>query len=284
MTTRIFFPLVDICVTLVLKRISRKDFCAERQHRANQVRVRASQEALHGLDNHDFAAEVGINGTEFHADVATADHQQILRNFFHLQRFGRGHNARVSQVEQLGQGRFGTDRNDAFLKGHEALPFGSLHAQNLRTFKVAAAVEDLDSPLFGEETDPGGEFGHDGILPGAQFIQVDLGRAKVMPRWADSRASTITLAAWRRALEGMQPRLRQTPPRLFILLHEQDLFAKIGGEESRRVSAGPGAEHQNFSMDRFHSIVLYDYFSSNFSKPCTMSSMNRTAAPPSMTR
>ena len=40
------------------------------------------------------------------------------------------------------------------------------------------------------------------------------GSGKVRPCSAISLVSAITLAAWSRALEGMQPTLRQTPPRI----------------------------------------------------------------------
>ena len=40
-----------------------------------------------------------------------------------------------------------------------------------------------------------------------------VGVVKVSPAWLISLVSAMTLAAWSRALEGMQPTLRQTPPR-----------------------------------------------------------------------
>ncbi len=40
------------------------------------------------------------------------------------------------------------------------------------------------------------------------------GAAKLMPCEAIAWLSSITLAAWRSAFEGMQPTLRHTPPRL----------------------------------------------------------------------
>ena len=39
-----------------------------------------------------------------------------------------------------------------------------------------------------------------------------VGVVKVSPAWLISLVSAMTLAAWSRALEGMQPTLRQTPP------------------------------------------------------------------------
>jgi hypothetical protein len=39
---------------------------------------------------------------------------------------------------------------------------------------------------------------------------------------------------------------------LFVLLDEEDFFAKVGGVEGGGITAGAGAEYNEFSSDGFH--------------------------------
>ncbi len=71
-----------------------------------------------------------------------------------------------------------------------------------------------------------------------------VGEANASPAWLISLVSAMTLAACSRALEGMQPTLRQTPPsgpRESIMT---TLLAEVGGAERGGVAAGPGAQHE----------------------------------------
>ena len=52
------------------------------------------------------------------------------------------------------------------------------------------------------------------VLPLVEFPGVDGGGSEVHPRAAMSAAAAIVSAVLSRALEGMQPTLRQTPPRV----------------------------------------------------------------------
>ena len=119
---------------------------------ADQIGIGAGEDAGQRLDDDDLAAEVGINGAQFHADVTAADDQQILGDFLDFQRLGGGHDARVAQVKGLGQRGLGTDGDDGLVKCDELLALGRFHAQRLRAFKIAAARQDLDAALFGQET------------------------------------------------------------------------------------------------------------------------------------
>ena len=47
----------------------------------------------------------------------------------------------------------------------------------------------------------------------------------------------------------MQPTLRHTPPRAFLFLDQNHLLAEVGRAESGGVSAGAGAEHDDFGVD-----------------------------------
>ncbi len=42
----------------------------------------------------------------------------------------------------------------------------------------------------------------------------------------------------------------------FVLLHQQDFPAKVGGVKSGGVSAGSRPQHHNFSMNRIHGIIF----------------------------
>ena len=71
------------------------------RHWTNEVRVSAGENRIHRLDHDHLAAQPRVNGAEFHADVATANDEQALGNFVHIERLGRGHDARIPQVERL---------------------------------------------------------------------------------------------------------------------------------------------------------------------------------------
>ena len=58
-----------------------------------------------------------------------------------------------------------------------------------------------------------GELLHGAVLERAHAVEVDLGLAEGDPRAGASSASASTSARCSSALEGMQPTLRQTPPR-----------------------------------------------------------------------
>jgi hypothetical protein len=84
----------------------------------------------------------------------------------------------------------------------------------------------------------------------AQLVEVDRRFGEGDAAGLASRAALTVWAAWSRALDGMQPRLRQTPPSRLFLFDQNDFFAKVGGVESGGVSARAGAQHHNFSFDR----------------------------------
>ena len=58
------------------------------------------------------------------------------------------------------------------------------------------------------------------------------------------RASSMTLAACSRALDGMQPTLRQTPPEDRPALDQRHREAEVRGAEGGRVAARTRAEHE----------------------------------------
>ena len=108
-----------------------------RHHGPRQVGVGPGQNAVQRLDDRDLAAERGINGAQFHADVAAADDEQVLRDILDLQRLGGGHDARIAEVKRLGHGGQRTDGQNGRVVIDELLPLLGLDAQRLRAFEVS---------------------------------------------------------------------------------------------------------------------------------------------------
>ncbi len=78
----------------------------------------------------------------------------------------------------MGHGRFGTDGDDRFVVANELLAVAGFHPQGLRIFEMAAAVDHLDVAMLRQGFDALAQFVENRILPAAQFVQVDLGRAE----------------------------------------------------------------------------------------------------------
>ena len=72
-----------------------------------------------------------------------------------------------------------------------------------------------------------------------------------------------------------------------ILFDESDFFTFVRGIKRGGVTAGAGAENEDFSAGRFHRLKFYLSFksaSSNASSPAITSFKKRTASAPSRTR
>ena len=78
-----------------------------------EIGIGAGQNAVERLDQHDLAAERGIDGAQFHADVTAADDEQIFRDVLDFERLGGGHDARIAEVEHLGHRRAGSRRRES---------------------------------------------------------------------------------------------------------------------------------------------------------------------------
>ena len=75
------------------------------------------------------------------------------------------------------------------------------------------------------------------------------GAPKLTPCEPIALASSMTLATWRSAFEGMQPTLRQTPPSVARAVDQNDVLPEIGGAEGGGVAAGTGAEHEDIGLE-----------------------------------
>ena len=79
-----------------------------------------------------------------------------------------------------------------------------------------------------------------------------LGAPKVMPRCSDSRAEVMVWAACSSALDGMQPRFKQTPPSTLLALDQDDFLAQVRRVKGRGITARACAHNYDFSFNRFH--------------------------------
>ena len=99
------------------------------------------------------------------------------------------------------------------LKSTRRTPSRRAQFQRIRSDENRLAAQHVDFALLCEHAEAVGQLAHDLVLPAAQLRAIDLAAArKTIPQSAMSAASSMTLAACSRALEGMQPTFRHTPP------------------------------------------------------------------------
>ena len=67
--------------------------------RADEVAIDARQQAVGHLEDRNAAAQCGVDGPHFQADVAAADHQQRLGHVNQIERRGGIHDPRRGQIE-----------------------------------------------------------------------------------------------------------------------------------------------------------------------------------------
>ena len=71
--------------------------------------------------------------------------------------------------------------------------------------------------------------------------------------------------AWSKAFEGMQPTVQTDAAETGVLLDQDNFLAVIGSIKCRGIAAGAGAQHENFSGNRFHGLFeLYVRFAEGF--------------------
>ena len=158
----------------------------------------------------------------------------------------------IAQIKSLGQRRLGTDRDNGLVKCNELLAFGGLDAQGLRAFEIAASRQHLHAALFGQEADPAGKFVHDGVFPGAQFVQFDLRRAEGDAAMGGFPGFADHLGGVQQGLGGNAAAIEANAAQFFVLFDKKNFFAKVGGVKGGGVAAGPGAKNNNLSMNGVH--------------------------------
>ena len=136
------------------------------------------------------------------------------------------------------------------------VPGLGLDRDRLAVAELGGADDDLDLALLQQAGDAAGQPADDAVLPGDRLREVELGRADARCRAGSSPAAMCATlsnssAAWISALEGMQPTLRQTPPRL-LRLDDHGVDAELSGADRADIAAGPGADDQQLAGDFFH--------------------------------
>src|ERR671918_36641 len=186
-------------------------------------------------------AESGVNRAEFHADVATADDQEVLRDVGQLQRFVRSHDPFVAKVESIRHGWLRADRNDCFLIANEFLPVRGLDPEGLGILEVAATVHDLHAAVLSERLDALAEFFEDRLFPIPQSIKVDFWPTELDATLRRVRGLTQNFSRVEQRLRGNAADVEANPTKPPILFDQRHLFPFIRGIKSRRISPGSGA-------------------------------------------
>ena len=154
-----------ILVTLRLEPDFLEHFLGVGHDGTREVGIRAGENRVQRLDQDNLAAERGIDGAEFHADVTAADDEQVFGNVLDFQRLGGSHHARIAEVKRLGHRGHGTDRQNRLLIFDELLAALGLDAQFVRAFKITAPGDDLHAAHFGERRHAAAQLGEDGFFP-----------------------------------------------------------------------------------------------------------------------
>ena len=133
--------------------------------RADEVAIDAGQQAVGHLDHGDAAAQRGVHGAHFQANVAAANHQQRLRRVDQLQGRGGIHDPRSRQIEGGNPRRPRTRRDDAMLEANavvgQGLSVDGRQSQRLRVLEGGLGADDLHLSLAADLLQTGGERGDD---------------------------------------------------------------------------------------------------------------------------
>ncbi len=185
--------------------------------RADEVAIDAGQQAVGHLDHGDAAAQRGVHGAHFQANVAAANHQQRLRRVDQLQGRGGIHDPRSRQIEGGNPRRPRARRDDAMLEANAVVGQGL----SVERTPIAASASPRRRPWRGRpapfacrrSASDRRRARRRPFLSARRASSRIVGGGKTTPQASRRFASSMTLATWSRAFEGMQPRSRQTPPR-----------------------------------------------------------------------
>ena len=149
----------------------------------DQVGVGPGQDGVQSFNHHDFAAEGGVDGAQFHADVAAANDQQVGRDLLELERVARSHHARVAQIKRLRHGGFGTDRQDGLLELDELLALRrSRRAAFAGSSKYPRPCSTSTPRLWARPRTPSPSLSRMDSFQARIFVEIDVGRREVDAR------------------------------------------------------------------------------------------------------
>ena len=210
-----------------------------------------------------------------------------MRHIGQLERLRGGHDAFVAEVEGVGHGRLGAHRDDGFFVTDKFLACVGLDAQSLRIFEVAAAMHDFDVAMLRQSFNSLAEFFDDRFFPRAQLVQIKIERAEFDAAFGRLLRLAHDRSSMQQCLGRNAADVHTDAAEPGILFDESYFFALVSGVKRGGVTAGAGAENEDFSAGRFHRLRFYLSFksaSSNASSPAITSFKKRTASAPSRTR
>ena len=127
---------------------------------------------------------------------------------------------------------------------------------SLRAFKITASLNHLHAAHLGQRGDAAAELLQNGFLPRAQFRQIHRRRR-------ERDAAMRGFAARGDLVRRVKQRLRRNAAAIqanaaepLLAFDENDFLAEVGRVKRRRVSARPGADHDDFSFDWVHDNTL----------------------------
>ena len=108
------------------------------------VRILPSKELGPGFEDRHLAAEPLERLREFHADVAPAEHDQMLGDVVELKRFDVRQRRRSGKAGDVGQGRARSEVEEDPLGFDPSGPFRYLHLDDSRTGEAPFAKDELE--------------------------------------------------------------------------------------------------------------------------------------------
>ena len=192
--------------------------------RANQIRIRTCQDRVGRLDNRHLAPQGAINGSKFHADIAAADHQKILRNLGNFQGFRGCHDPGIAQIKGSRQGRTRSNGNDGLVEVDKRLMPLRLHAEAVGRFEVRAPMDHLNSALLSKPSNALAEFSQDGVLPSSKLLQMNFGSSEDDPSALRAPSIVNQLGGMQQGFRRNASPVQTNAAQALILLDQDDLL------------------------------------------------------------
>ena len=179
--------------------------------------VHAGQDAVEKFDHRHLRAEAAPHRAELEPDHAGADHEQLLRHLVERERAGRRHDALLVDLDALQPRDIRAGRDDDVLRlDRLRLAVRALHLDLAGRRDAAVADEGIDLVLLEQERDALDVAVDALVLEFHHRRQIELRRWHLDAHAWRSRARPPRTAreACSSALDGMQPTLRQVPPKV----------------------------------------------------------------------
>jgi hypothetical protein len=220
----------------------------------DEVAVGARQQPVGQLDDRHAAAQGGVDGAHFQADIAAADHQQRFGHVGQLQRGSGIHYPRRGQVETNGPHRPGTAGQDAMLEADTIIgqgrPIDGREAQCLRVFKRRPCADHLHFALAADLCQPGGERGDNLVLLRPQGVEVYAGRREGDAPGVEVFGLGHDLGHVQQGLRRDAAAQQADSAQPGLLLDQGDLHGQVGCPERGRITARSAADDDELCVHR----------------------------------